>query len=81
LWVKIKQQGGGDIMGNGPVLRLTQTALGEDRYSVEIIIEEGDQKRRATSEFFFSLTTQDRERIRWYLEDYPKKLLNASKPG
>ena len=59
-------------MRNGTVLRLTQTALGEDRYRVEIIIEEGGQKRRATSEFSFSLTRQDQEDIRWYLEDYPE---------
>jgi hypothetical protein len=52
-------------------LRLTQTALGEDRYRVEIALEGNSTPRRiGTSEFSFKLTAQDQEDIRWYLEDY-----------
>lgn len=52
-------------------LRLTQTALGEDQYRVEIALEGDSTPRRiGASKFSFKLTAQDQEDIRWYLEDY-----------
>jgi tetratricopeptide (TPR) repeat protein len=52
-------------------LRLTQFTVGEDEYSIEIALEGGGLPRQtATSHFDFKLTDQDREDIRWYLEDF-----------
>jgi tetratricopeptide (TPR) repeat protein len=54
-------------------LRLTQTTEGQDRYTVEAIIEGGDLPQlQAVSNFDFSLTDQDREDLRWYFEEYLK---------
>src|SRR5215472_9872064 len=50
-----------------PTLRLTQSAEGEDQHRVEIAFE---ARRTAVSRFAFSLSAQDQEDIRWYLEDY-----------
>ena len=55
---------------SGRILRLTQTSLGGDRYRVEIALESGVLPQSAYSVFSFSLTPQDQEDIRWYLEDY-----------
>jgi hypothetical protein len=52
-------------------LRLDQTAEGNDQYRVEATLEENGRRREsATSHFQFALTDQDREDLRWYLEDY-----------
>ena len=57
----------------GPMLRLTQTALGEDRYAVEVALEgDGLPRQTARTSFAFKLTDQDREDLRWYLEEYPQ---------
>ena len=57
----------------GPTLRLTQTALGEDRYAVEVALEgDGLPRQAASTSFTFKLTDQDREDLRWYLEEYPQ---------
>jgi tetratricopeptide (TPR) repeat protein len=54
-----------------PNLRLTQFADGDDRYRVEIAFEEeGSPRRTAVSQFAFAMSEQDREDLRWYLEDY-----------
>jgi tetratricopeptide (TPR) repeat protein len=54
-----------------PKLRLTQFADGNDQYRVEIAFEEEDSPRRtAVSHFAFAMSEQDREDLRWYLEDY-----------
>ncbi|MEW6366102.1 MAG: CHAT domain-containing protein [Acidobacteriota bacterium] len=52
-------------------LRITQTAEGNDQYRVETALDEnGRRSGLATSRFLFAFTDQDREGIRWYLEDY-----------
>lgn len=52
-------------------LRLTQSTVGEDEYSVEVALEGGGLPRQtATSRFNFDLTAQDQEDMRWYLEDF-----------
>src|SRR5436190_1761699 len=60
--------------GNGGrrVLRLTQTAEAADgRFRVEIALEgAGVSRMAAKSAFGLDVTAQDREDMRWYLEDY-----------
>lgn len=52
-------------------LRLTQFTEAEDKYRVEVALEDDEQPRQtATSRFDFKLTPQDHEDLRWYLEDY-----------
>jgi tetratricopeptide (TPR) repeat protein len=52
-------------------LRLTQSNEGENKYRVEVSLEgDGLPRRMANSHFEFKLTGQDREDLRWYLEDY-----------
>lgn len=52
-------------------LRLTQSGAEANQYRVEAALEgDGQGRQVATSEFDFSLTAQDREDLRWYLEDY-----------
>jgi tetratricopeptide (TPR) repeat protein len=54
-----------------PKLRLTQFADGNDQYRLEIAFEEeGSPRRTAVSHFAFAMSDQDREDLRWYLEDY-----------
>lgn len=52
-------------------LRLTQIPIGEGRYHVEVALE-GDGLPRMTADggFDFSLSPQQAEDLRWYLEDY-----------
>jgi tetratricopeptide (TPR) repeat protein len=53
------------------LLRLTQSNAGVDRYRVEVALERsGFARLAAMSEFNFTLTAQEREDMRWYLEDY-----------
>ncbi len=52
------------------LLRLTQDALADDRYRVEIAFEGAGPRRVAKAEVTFRLTGQDEEDLRWYLEDY-----------
>ncbi len=60
-------------MGDGTVLRLTQISLSEDKYRVDMMLRgHGPLEESAFSTFTFSLTPQDREDIRWYLENYPE---------
>jgi hypothetical protein len=52
-------------------LRLTQSAgKGGDEYRVEIAYEGDDGRETATTDFHFDVTAQDREDVRWYMEDY-----------
>jgi hypothetical protein len=54
-----------------PLLRLTQTGLEEGRHQVEASLEvPGRSRQTATAQFAFTLTPQDQEDFRWYLEDY-----------
>lgn len=52
------------------LLRLTQHAAGDDRHRVEISLEGDGLRRVAEAVFPFSLSPQDEEDLRWYLEDY-----------
>jgi hypothetical protein len=52
-------------------LRLVQEATDTpDVHRVEIALEEGGMRRTATARVGLVLSSDDRERIRWYLEDY-----------
>ena len=52
-------------------LRLTQFPDGPDQHRVEIALEGGSPTRQtAVSRFPFALSAQDREDLRWYLEDF-----------
>lgn len=60
-------------------LRLTQSTLDGDKLRVEASLEgDGQPRRTATSDFEFPITPQDREDLRWYLEEY---LLHAADPA
>ena len=50
-----------------PLLRLTQTALGEDRHRVEIRFE---NEPPIPVEFEFKVPDEDYSDIRWYLEEF-----------
>ena len=53
------------------ILRLTQSLEGPDRHRIEIALEgDGRARQTAVSAFSFALTPQDREDVRWYLEDF-----------
>jgi tetratricopeptide (TPR) repeat protein len=53
-----------------PKLRLTHFADPNDLHRVEVAFEDGPTRRTAVSRFQFALSDQDREDLRWYLEDY-----------
>jgi tetratricopeptide (TPR) repeat protein len=62
-----------------PTLRLTQSTVSPDRFRVEAALEgDGLSRQTATTEFDFTVTPQDREDLRWYLEDY---LLHDADPA
>ncbi len=53
------------------ILRLTQTTAGPDTYHVQVSLEgDGLPRQTASAQFAFALSTQDQERLRWYLEDF-----------
>lgn len=56
----------------GVVLRLTQAAAGDGRHLVTTRVTglPGYGEASAASRFELSITDEDRERIRWYLEDF-----------
>ncbi|RZU52519.1 tetratricopeptide repeat protein [Krasilnikovia cinnamomea] len=56
----------------GIVLRLTQAAAGDGQHVVTTRLTglPGQAEASATSRFELSITDEDRERIRWYLEDF-----------
>ncbi|HEX5716067.1 MAG TPA: CHAT domain-containing protein, partial [Thermoanaerobaculia bacterium] len=51
-------------------LRIQQQALADGRHQVEIALEGDGSRRTASSTFEFSLSPQDEEDLRWYLEDF-----------
>lgn len=51
-------------------LRLTQTALPGGRHRVQLDLTGDGAPQSAFADFPFALTDQDREDLRWYLEDY-----------
>lgn len=61
------------------ILRLTQSVTDSNKLRVDAILERAGTARLAvSSEFDFAVTEQDREDLRWYLEDY---LQYASDPA
>ena len=52
------------------LLRLRQTAEGIDRHVVSIELDDGPLRRTDERRFTLALSGQDREDLRWYLEDY-----------
>ena len=55
----------------GPTLRLTQSADGDSQYRVEVALEgPGLSRQIASARFPFTFDEQDRNDLRWYLEDY-----------
>lgn len=61
-----------------PTLRLTQSVVSGETLRVEAALEDGPRRQIASSRFEFPMTPQDREDLRWYLEDY---LEHASDPA
>src|SRR5258706_394039 len=58
-------------MGYVRTLRLTHSSDGPDQHRVEIALEGGSPPRQtAVSRLPFALSAQDREDLRWYLEDF-----------
>ncbi len=58
-----------------PTLRLTQETIQENQYRARLRLEGDGPPQEAVAEFTFALSAQDREDLRWYLEDflqYPK---------
>jgi tetratricopeptide (TPR) repeat protein len=51
-------------------LRLTHVAEGPDQHRVDLRLEGDGTPQTATSRFRFAVREQDREDLRWYLEDY-----------
>jgi tetratricopeptide (TPR) repeat protein len=51
-------------------LRIKQYPLVEGRHRVDLFLTGDGAPREATSEFAFSLSPQDEEGMRWYLEDF-----------
>lgn len=53
------------------ILRLNQSTVSPNRFRVEAALESnGSHQQTATVEFDFLIKPQDREDLRWYLEDY-----------
>ncbi|MCP4701851.1 MAG: CHAT domain-containing protein [Gammaproteobacteria bacterium] len=52
------------------ILRFTQHPLNTKRHRVELVLEDNGLRETAAAEFEFLLSNQDREDIRWYLEDF-----------
>ncbi len=52
------------------VLQIRQSAICDDRYRVELRLDDGTAPLEAAAEFDFSTTPQDQEDLRWYLEDF-----------
>ncbi|MBK8930887.1 MAG: CHAT domain-containing protein [Chloroflexi bacterium] len=53
-----------------PTLRLTQETIAENQYRARLRLEGDGLPQEATAVFTFALTAQDREDLRWYLEDF-----------
>jgi tetratricopeptide (TPR) repeat protein len=51
-------------------LRLSEWPAGDGTRRVEAALEDGGIRQTAVSRFEFELTALDRERLRWYLEDF-----------
>ena len=61
-----------------PTLRLRQTFVEPGVHRVDMHLEGGRSSMQAAATVRFSLSDQDEEDLRWYLEDY---LNNAVDPG
>jgi tetratricopeptide (TPR) repeat protein len=52
-------------------LHLNQSVMPDGRHRVEVsLVEEGEAPRKAVTTFEYAMSDADRERVRWYLEDY-----------
>jgi hypothetical protein len=51
-------------------LRLIQFAAGPDTHRIQVNLDDDEGSVSAVSQFQFALSEQDREDLRWYLEDY-----------
>jgi hypothetical protein len=57
-------------MPTTPTLRLTQTSIAPGRHQVQLTLDGAGRPRTETARFAFQVADQDREDLRWYLEDY-----------
>jgi tetratricopeptide (TPR) repeat protein len=71
-WSPLVTVVGGRLTRVGVVLRLTQSAAGDGQHLVTTRLTglPGYPEAAAPSRFELSITDEDRERIRWYLEDF-----------
>src|SRR5260370_5763050 len=53
-----------------PILRITLSSINSDRHRAIIKLRDDHGEYAAETEFDFALSQQDRERFRWYLEDF-----------
>jgi tetratricopeptide (TPR) repeat protein len=53
-----------------PILRLTQSELSPEQFRVEAALEIDGSRQIASADLTFAVTEQEREDLRWYLEDY-----------
>lgn len=53
-----------------PTLRLTQFDAGQGAYRIQIDLDGNAAPQSANCQFEFQISDQDREDLRWYLEDY-----------
>ena len=51
-------------------LHLNQSVLPDGRHRVEVSLVEDGVARKAVTTFAYTMSDADRERVRWYLEDY-----------
>jgi hypothetical protein len=51
-------------------LRLTQETISENQYCARLRLEGDGMPQEATAVFTFTMSEQDREDLRWYLEDF-----------
>ena len=53
-------------------LRLVHRSEAGDAHAADVSLDDGSAVERASSRFLFPLDAADREKVRWYLEDYPE---------
>ena len=53
-----------------PTLRLTQSTASQGAHRVQLDLDDDRGVLSAVSTFSFQVSEQDREDLRWYLEDY-----------
>ncbi|MDY3555986.1 CHAT domain-containing protein [Gemmata sp. JC717] len=53
-----------------PTLRITQLSISPGRHRAAVTLRDDHGEQAAEVDFDFAVSQQDRERLRWYLEDY-----------